>query len=498
MQKRKHNLSGPIAIAVALIILLIFVPVNLIVVYYDKVYDMTPAGKYTLNQKTAELLDSTSDKEIEVYFTSQLRYLQQVPRYLPLYHTLTQLNERDNIELICFDPNSDPTIANTLDPTGVLGVNVGDVFVKSGDVVKKVSQSLIFQQIDGIDQYAGEDLIAGAIKICTSGSLPTVYFLTGHGEKSIEDSYKIFADQLKSQNYDVKELNLDEVSAMPENAKIIYLAGPQSDLTEHEAELLDAYLENGGSASFLLAPCETEGRFLNIESILDKFGILIDYNYVTETLAVNKLQNREAEQSDNFMRIQYVPTTDDFTENLTGDVIYLVENEGYAAGIANARSLAEIPEGSFANAGNVEISPLIENTPSSTDGTYSTVSRSMGGDDTTSLEADNELSGIELAFGYYSYNKLTGGKVIAIGSTAMIDSDEVAPSINGTGMLTLFSNTWLHSIEDEIGIGNKIDAVDSMNFKDANEATTAIALTVIIPLVVAVIGVAVWLKRRHA
>lgn len=498
MQKRKHNLSGPIAIAVALIILLIFVPVNLIVVYYDKVYDMTPAGKYTLNQKTAELLDSTSDKEIEVYFTSQLRYLQQVPRYLPLYHTLTQLNERDNIELICFDPNSDPTIANTLDPTGVLGVNVGDVFVKSGDVVKKVSQSLIFQQIDGIDQYAGEDLIAGAIKICTSGSLPTVYFLTGHGEKSIEDSYKIFADQLKSQNYDVKELNLDEVSAMPENAKIIYLAGPQSDLTEHEAELLDAYLENGGSASFLLAPCETEGRFLNIESILDKFGILIDYNYVTETLAVNKLQNREAEQSDNFMRIQYVPTTDDFTENLTGDVIYLVENEGYAAGIANARSLAEIPEGSFANAGNVEISPLIENTPSSTDGTYSTVSRSMGGDDTTSLEADNELSGIELAFGYYSYNKLTGGKVIAIGSTAMIDSDEVAPSINGTGMLTLFSNTWLHSIEDEIGIGNKIDAVDSMNFKDANEATTAIAITVIIPLVVAVVGVAVWLKRRHA
>lgn len=495
MQKRKFNLSGPIAIVVALVVLLIFVPINLIIAYYDKVYDMTPAGKYTLNQKTAELLDSTSDKEIEIYFTSQLRYLQQVPEYLPLYHTLTQLEERDNIKLICFDPNSDPVTAESLDPTGILGISTGDVFVKSGDVIKKVSHTLIFQ--NEMNEYAGEDLIAGAIKICTSGSLPTVYFLTGHGEKSIDDSYKIYADQLKSQNYDVQELNLDEASSMPENAKIVYLAGPQSDITDHEAELLDAYLENGGSASFLLAPCETEGRFLNIEKILEQFGILIDYNYVTETAPANKLQNRDAEQSDNFMRIQYVPTTDDFTEDLTTDIINLVEQGGYTAGISNARSLTEIPESSFANAGNVEISPIIENTPSSTDGTYSTVSRSMGGDDTV-LEADNELSGIELAFGYYSYNKLTGGKVIAIGSTDMIDSDEVAPSVNGTGTLTLFSNTWLYTIEDEIGIGNKVTAVDSMTFKDANEATTAIALTVIIPLAVAVIGVAVWLKRRHA
>lgn len=496
MQKRKFNLSGPIAIVVALVVLLIFVPINLIIAYYDKVYDMTPAGKYTLNQKTAELLDSTSDKEIEIYFTSQLRYLQQVPEYLPLYHTLTQLEERDNIKLICFDPNSDPVTAESLDPTGILGISTGDVFVKSGDVIKKVSHTLIFQ--NEMNEYAGEDLIAGAIKICTSGSLPTVYFLTGHGEKSIDDSYKIYADQLKSQNYDVQELNLDGASSMPENAKIVYLVGPQSDITDHEAELLDTYLENGGSASFLLAPCETEGRFLNIEKILDKFGILIDYNYVTETAPANKLQNRDAEQSDNFMRIQYVPTTDDFTEDLTTDIINLVEQGGYTAGISNARSLTEIPESSFANAGNVEISPIIENTPSSTDGTYSTVSRSMGGDDTTVLEADNELSGIELAFGYYSYNKLTGGKVIAIGSTDMIDSDEVAPSVNGTGTLTLFSNTWLYTIEDEIGIGNKVTAVDSMTFKDANEATTAIALTVIIPLAVAVIGVAVWLKRRHA
>ena len=42
------------------------------------------------------------------------------------------------------------------------------------------------------------------------------------------------------------------------------------------------------------------------------------------------------------------------------------------------------------------------------------------------------------------------------------------------------------------------EAIDKMTFKDGNEATKAIAITVIVPICVAIIGVLVWLKRRHA
>lgn len=334
----------------------------------------------------------------------------------------------------------------------MLAAEVGDVFVKSGDITRKVSRNLIFG--NEMTEYAGEDLIGGAIKICTSGSLPTVYFLTGHGEKSIDDSYKIYADQLRGYNYDVQELNLDEESVVPENAEIIYIAGPQSDITAHEAELLDSFLESGGAASFLISPCETEGRFLNIEAILEEFGILVDYNFVTEKNPENMLRNRENEVSESFMQVQYVPRADGFSENLTSDIIDLIEYGGYTAGISNTRSFAEIPDEAFANAGNVEVSPIIRNIPLSEDGSYSTVSRSMGGDDTTSSEA-NALSGVELAFGYYSYNKLNGGKVIAIGSTDMIDADEISPAVNGTGILTLSANTWLYENDGRLGIGNK-------------------------------------------
>ena len=63
MKKRKFNLSGPIAIVIALLILAIFVPINLIVSYYDKVYDMLfvnpgAAGNYGIHHlRTAIRLD---------------------------------------------------------------------------------------------------------------------------------------------------------------------------------------------------------------------------------------------------------------------------------------------------------------------------------------------------------------------------------------------------------------------------------------------------------
>ena len=65
-------------------------------------------------------------------------------------------------------------------------------------------------------------------------------------------------------------------------------------------------------------------------------------------------------------------------------------------------------------------------------------------------------------------------------------------------MLALFSNTWLYDTEVSAGVDVKKEAIDKMTFKDGNEATKAIAITVIVPICVAIIGVLVWLKRRHA
>ena len=116
MKKKKFNLSGAFAFILAVLILLIFVPINMIFSYYDKIFDMTPTGRYTIDPVTVEILDKNADKDVEIYFLSQLVDLQNVPRYLPLYHTLTELDKRDNVTLTCFDPNADTELMNSLNP----------------------------------------------------------------------------------------------------------------------------------------------------------------------------------------------------------------------------------------------------------------------------------------------------------------------------------------------------------------------------------------------
>ncbi|MBQ6181589.1 MAG: GldG family protein [Ruminococcus sp.] len=516
MNKKKLNLSGPFAFILAILVLLIFVPVNLIVKYYDKVYDMTPSKRYTLNQKTVDLLDETKDKEIDVYYLSKLQYLQDNPEYLSLYHTLTQLDARDNITLHCIDPDKDVATAQMLDPTGIIGMGKSDVFVKCGDVIKRVEEARIFQKVNGVLHYDGEELISGAIKTVTKGSLPTVYFLTGHGEKSIyavdndessgygtEHGFGMYARQLFAKNYDVKELDLDKAGTIPANAAIITLAGPEKDLTAKEAELISEYLDNGGSVSFLIGPSETEGRFKNIEKILDKFGIQMDYNVVKENNPICQFENRDYVKDPTFLRVEFVDNTgaeNDYTEDLTSELIMLIDNGAYTPGVSNTRSFYLMDEYSFADASTTEVGYLFTNTPDPSnkdEAKYTTDSQAMGGDKTTVEEADG-LDEKELALGVYGYNKATGGKIVALGSKDMVDADEMWPTTGGVQALTLFSNTWLYDADDSLGVGTKINSYDYMQFSSAGKAKATIAILIIFPLAVAVIGVLVWLKRRHA
>lgn len=495
MKKKKLNLSGAFAFVLALLILIIFVPINMIFGYYDKVFDMTPSGKYTLNPITEQLIEDTSDKQIEIYFLSALMDLKEVPRYLPLYHTLTKLEEKDNITLTCFDPNENTELAESLNPTGLLDVGLADIFVKCGNTIKQIKFIRCFQQdSNGILEYAGEELIAGAIHLCTSGNLPTVYFLTGYSDRTLDENYSIYKEEIMTDNYDVQELDLSTVDEIPENTAIIYLTAPQRDISLADREKLNTYIDNGGAISMILPPCETEGRFENIEYLLAKFEIGMDYNLVREKNSDWQYRNLDSEQDERYFRVSYPSKSEDYTEDLTTDINQLVIDGMYIAGIGNTRSFSELSSSSEM----IEKASIIENLPPTADSTdYTTISEAMGGDDTTKAQA-REKSNVPLVMGYYSYNKQTGAKLYVIGSDDSIDNDRVTISIYGTRMLTLFSNTWLSDSDIDMGIGTKSNSYDTMTFEDGKDATRAINLFIVIPIIFALAGVAVWLKRRYA
>ncbi len=518
MEKKKFDLSGAFAFVLALLILAVFVPINMIFGYKDKVFDMTPSGQFTLNPITKELLDETSDKQIDIYFLSNLLDLQEVPKYLPLYHTLTALEERDNITLTCFDPDKDTELAKSLDPTGLLGVKTADIFVKCGDTTKKIDFIRCFPtDSNDVLMYNGEELIAGAIKVCASGNLPTVYFLKGYNDKSIEENYSVYANDIRSDNYNVEELDLSTVEKVPDNTAIIYIAAPQKDLTDSDSQKLKDYVSNGGAISMLLSPCETNGRFKNIESLLALFELGMNYNRVTEksTLlqpSTNLIENilppdlvnidsdnkealdKLAKLKENYIKVSYPYPNEDYSEDLTTDINSKITDSTYFPYVPASRSFYEL----VSDSAMIEKASIVENlTLEEGSDKYTTISTPMGGDSTTEAEA-KALSNTPLVMGYYSYNKQTGAKLILLGSDEMIDNNTLTYATYGTRMLTLFSNTWLYNSDIDMGIGAKSNSYDTLEFKDSNEAARTIRLFFIIPAVFALAGLAVWLKRRYA
>lgn len=501
MKKKKLNLSGAFAFILAVLILLVFVPVNMIFSYSDKIIDMTPTGRYTIDPLTVEILDKNADKDIGIYFLAQLVDLQNVPRYLPLYHTLTELDKRDNVTLTCFDPNEDTELMNSLNPDGRFDVGIADIFVKSGDNVRHIPFEHLFQQdSQGILEYCGENLIAGAIHVCTTGELPVIYFLEGYGEATLEITYIDYAEYVKGNNYEVESLDLSTVDAVPKDTAIVYLAAPQRDISMEDRVKLSEYIDNGGAISMFLPPCETEGRFENIEYLLAKFELAMDYNIVKETNEDYMYKNPNVtdegatKYDGNYFMVSYPYPSDDSTEDLTTDLNGQVLKGTLSAGISAPRSFYALSSSSEM----IEKNTIIENLPLNEDAEdYSTESIPMGGDNTTAAEA-RELSNSPLAFGYYSYNKQTGAKLIAIGADDFLDNNRTTEKLSGTRMLATFSNTWLYDTDVDMGIAKKSNTYDTMVFEDTKEAARAIKLFFIIPVLFALAGVGVWLKRRYA
>lgn len=494
MKKRKFNLSSLAALLLAALVLAVFVPINLIVSYYDSYIDMTPSEQYTFTDTTLQLLEDTADKDIDIFFLHHEDELRATPELLPLYNALLQLDEYENINVEYFLPDENPTLVEELNPTGSLTVGNADIFVRCGDVIKKIGSERIFQFSDegNISGNSVEELISGAITIVTGGSLPTIYFLTGHGEKTINDSYSTFASILRSDNYDVAELNLNDVDAVPENAAILMLAGPQEDISAEEKDKLLAYAEKGGSLAFFIAPVDADGRFENIEEILEDYELGIDYNIVKETSSAKMLNNVDYEQDEYVFQTEFTPTTDEFTVDLTTEMIDLIETGGLVSGISNTRSLYQIPTSS----GFIEKSSIITNVYDDELG-YTTVVESMGGD-ASSREENDRLNYIELELGFYSMNKQNGSKLIALGTTDLLDQDAISASVSVTQQLVLNTVVWLYNSDIDMNIGSKERAFDYMSFASAEKAEATLRIFTVIPIGIAAVGLFVWLKRRNS
>ncbi|MBE6840844.1 MAG: hypothetical protein E7506_06300 [Ruminococcus sp.] len=489
--KRNFNFSGIVALVLALLLVAIIIPINLIVNYFDVNIDTTPSKMYSLTDKTRDLLESVKDKNIEMYVLARgvddIEDFSKDDLALPLYYGLKQYSEYDNIKITCFDPQENPNLAKSLDPEGFLQLSNGDIVLKCNDLVHRVSDLFVdVQDSNGVvveEKYVGENNIAGAIKTVTEGDIANIYFLTGHGEKTIKENYTFFEAQTKNANYDLDELNLSSVDAVPEDAKIIYICAPKNDITLSEKEKLMDFMAKGGNISLFLSPNEEKFRYTNLEALLGEYNIVIHYDRIYET-------SSDMCKKDDPTTILFSLTAPDESQtvDLTTDLNSLVSSGIYPY-ITSSRSFGLI---NGKNSAVLECNPLMQTAQGQSG--YTSCSEPFGG-----TETDTESTSGLFNLACYSYNKSNNSKLVVFGNADFFDDENCGMGYTIIPIyLSLSSISWMYDSEYNMEIPDKNRAFDYMHFDSEAKANKVLAIFVIAPLCVTLFGVIIWLRRRSA
>ena len=481
----KNKRYTALAWILAILVLAVAVPLNLIFDRLNLTADMTPNSMYSLTKTTTSYLDELDQRNItvDVYFLTEMEELEGDLELLALYRTLQNYDAHECFNLIDFDPDTDPKTLSDLNPNNQYNLSSGDFLFVYGDMVKRLPGKMLYTY--GTDsegkitnaEFRGENLFTGYMKSVVEGELPMLYFLEGHGETSLDDMTKLEAN-LKNNNYGSAPLNLATAYGVPDDCRILVIVNPQFDITEDEYEKIYHYTENGGNVSVLISPNESETSFTNIERLLAGYCIGMNYDRVTETD-----ENRHSHTDPYAMMCNITEASEDSTENLTEAL--LPKNNDLPTYMPYSRSFYTAYS---MNISTVNMDPLI---------LTDTTARSdpFGG----SVADPTPTTGQSLALSMYSVDTMrSNSKLIVFGSGDIITDEGTAQAyfINPLNLF-LTSVTWMYNSDVDMNIANKERTYDSLNVTSSAEASRLIAVFAAFPILIAAAGVLIWLRRRN-
>ena len=215
----------------------ILIVVNFIGFKYSPQWDLTADKAHTLAPETIDLLGSLKSPVVaEAFYSSRYPYSTDDARTL-LQNFENDSNGQFTYEFI--DPDANPVKAQEANIA-----RDGTIVLVSGDRQESVT-------------YASEEEMSNALLRLANPGERTVYFLSGHGERSLdasdESSYSGVKGMLEAKNYTVKSLNLMS-NPVPDDALSIIIAGAKQPLTDAEVASINTYLAGGGSVVWLVEP----------------------------------------------------------------------------------------------------------------------------------------------------------------------------------------------------------------------------------------------------
>ena len=138
-----------------------------------------------------------------------------------------------------------------------------------------------------------EKLTNGLVKLTRQGKR-VIYVVQGHGEHELTNTERPGFSEAKTAmeraNYEVKPLVLARAAQIPDDAAVVVLAGPRTELLAPELGTLDAYLGRGGKLFAMADPVILNASPADpLKAYLEKYGFNLGNNLIIELNPIGRL-----------------------------------------------------------------------------------------------------------------------------------------------------------------------------------------------------------------
>lgn len=426
--------------------------------------DLTRDKVYEFSAHTKDIMKEL-DKEVNVYAlypanTDANEYITYAEEYLAKYEALNK-----NFKVTYIDPYDNPSFAKKFEEQGQ-SVEAGSIILECGDKFHVVHM----YQMYSTNQYTGstsidmeKQITSAVMKVTGKIGTTKVYFVEGHGEYPSKELAGVLAEN----GYATESLNIS-AAGIPQDASMLVVMAPSTDLTAEERDMLDEYLDNGGKALFAFEAGMPKLERLN--GYLAEWGIVPTNDFVVET------------DNTRLFRIggNIVSVPSMLSHNITDNLI-----EQKLVYMTPSMSSLALDENNIRRA---QITPIM-----------TTSEKSWGKVDTTTLEkTDDDNAGPLVVAALAEMPSENRSAIMVLGSLSAIESEGILQETSyANSDFILNAIGYITETDNSMDIRAKKITASGLTMNQTQVVVLVMVLQYILPLIIIVLGFIVWFKRRY-
>ncbi len=485
------------------LILFLAVMVNYLGFEHYRRWDLSRDKKYALSDKSKRFLHSVKGKmRITVFFGPNNPIGQDVQNLLTEY----QYAAKGKIDVENIDPERSLSRAKEVfdkykvvsdESLLIVDYDGRNKTVKASEMAEVDQGNPMLGEEPKIAAFKGEQAITSAMIDLVEGKKNAIGYVMGHKEPPLADAppsmspalrpnagerspISVLKTFIENENIKIQELNLFDVPAIPAELKTIMIVGPQYDFSDREMQLLREFWGKQGRILILLDP---SAKTPKLAAFLNEVGVRVNDNRLTAMIKTG---------------IQEVARVRDVIGKFLPESPITKRLAGVQAPFLGGTASLTLAPAEQSRGGNLKLQPLVE----AEKGYWGEAD--YNSDDETLLQFTagrdqdaplNFAVAIEKGGSADDRVQANSARMVVVANSAFVQDNALTQDQQGLDFVSGSIN-WLLNREQLIGIAPKVPRTLTFSLDEKALRNLRWLILVLMPLIPAVIGTAVWWQRR--